>query len=359
VKITWIGSLLLFLVLPLWGQAAREQLRVIHSDRLFLTKERDEQVMRLDGRVHFWYGETEFRCDRALIFDQQKIARLDGNVKVSNDSLTLTADSLAYYRIPEELNAGGRVHISETRQDGTFRWFRSRYGIYNQKNDTVTVWQDVSSYDQNEKATATCGYAFWDRKNGYAYMIEDPRVESAGADTLFVSADRIEFFDEERKLVATFNVLAQSRDYQATSDFLIYFLREDKAVFTGQPRFSSDFASAEAREFYLFLEDRKLTRAELVDSCRVHFSEERLGEKINWVKANYITIAFKDEAIREFQAESSVSYHYYQEQTGERDFFINTAEGSYLEAKFNADNKLESMKMRRGVKGIYKFNDNS
>lgn len=358
-KNTWIGSLLLLFALPLCAQGAKEQLRVIHSDKLFLTKVQDEQVMRLDGKVHFWYGETEFRCDRALIFDRQKIARLDGNVSVSNDSLTMMADSLAYYRIPDELNAGGDVYITESRQDGSFRWFRSQYAIYNQKDDNITVWQDVSSYDEGEKASASCGYAYWDRKNGYAYMIEDPQVESAGQDTLFISADRIEFFDEERKLVATFNVLAQSQDYQTTSDFLIYFMREDKAVFTGRPRFTSDFATAVAREFYLFLEDRKLTRAELVDSCRVDFAEERLAERVNWVKANFIAIDFKDDAISEFHAESSVSYHYFQEETGERDFFINTAQGSFLEAKFNSDNKLDFMKMRKGIKGTYKFKDNS
>ena len=32
----------------------------------------------------------------------------------------------------------------------------------------------MSSYDKDEKASATCGYAFWDRKNGYAYMVENP-----------------------------------------------------------------------------------------------------------------------------------------------------------------------------------------
>ena len=98
-KIIWIGSLILAL-LPLWG---REKIWVIHSDKLYLSKVQDEQVMRLEGKVHFWYGKTEFKSDRALIFDLQKIARLDGNVKVNNDSLSLAADSLTYYRIPDEL----------------------------------------------------------------------------------------------------------------------------------------------------------------------------------------------------------------------------------------------------------------
>ena len=358
-KNIWIGSLLLLILLPLWGKNKAEQLRVIHSDKLYLNKVQDEQILELYGNVHFWYGETEFHSNRAMIFDKQKIARLDGNVKVNNDSLALKADSLTYYRIPDLLNAGGKVYITETRKSGSFRWFRSDFAIYDKKVDNVTVWQNVSSYDKDEKASATCGYAFWDRKNGYAYMVENPVVSSAAEDTLMVKAEKIEFFDEERKLVATFNVLAQTRDYKATSDFLLYFLNGDKAVFTGAPRFDSDYASAEAKEFYLYFEQRKLVGAELVDSCRVWFSEEPNAPKSNWVNAEYINLGFKDQAIRDFKAENSVNYYYLQSPNEKRDFFINSASGSYLEARFGDDNKLQDMKMRQGIKGIYKFQDKS
>lgn len=107
-KNIWIGSLLLLILLPLWGKNKAEELRVIHSDKLYLNKVQDEQILELYGNVHFWYGETEFHSNRAMIFDKQKIARLDGNVKVNNDSLALKADSLTYYRIPDQLNAGER-----------------------------------------------------------------------------------------------------------------------------------------------------------------------------------------------------------------------------------------------------------
>lgn len=358
-KNTWIGSLLLILLLPLWAQKKPEQLRVIHSDKLYLNKIEDEQVLELSGKVHFWYGKTEFRSDRALIFDQRKIARLDGNVVVNNDSLILHSDSLSYYRIPDRLNAGGKVRITETRKSGISRWFKSDFAIYNQKEDNLTVWKNVSSYDVDENASATCGYAFWDRKNGYAYMVENPQVQSGKQDTLYVQADKIEFFDTDRKLVATFNVAAHTSEYRTESDFLIYFMKEDKAVFTGKPRFNSEFANAEATEFYLFFKDRKLSRAELVDSCVVYFAEERKAPKTNWVKARYISLTFEDEAIREFSAEDAVSYNYLQEEQEKRDFFINSATGDFLEAKFGADNKLELMIMRKGINGIYKFHNNS
>lgn len=356
-KIIWIGSLLLAL-LPLWGQG-REKIRVIHSDKLYLSKVQDEQVMRLEGKVHFWYGKTEFKSDRALIFDLQKIARLDGNVKVNNDSLSVAADSLTYYRIPDELNAGGKVLIEQKTKGRVTRWFRSDKAIYSKFHDTVTVWSNVSSFDQAENASLTCGYAFWDRKNRYAYMIEEPRMEVAGKDTLSVRADKFEYFEAERKLMATFNVLARSQDYEANSDFLVYLLKEEKAMFLGEPQFRSASATATAKEFYLFFQERELQRAELVEGCRLDFAEKEDGPKKNWVTANYVRINFEDKQIRRFEAEKTVSYRFDQEQTEERDFFVNTANGEFMEAKFNEENELDFMIMRERIKGVYKFHNES
>jgi len=159
--------------------------------------------------------------------------------------------------------------------------------------------------------------------------------------------------------VATFNAEVRSLDYQVNSDFLIYLVNEEKAVFTGRPRFISDYATATANEFYLYLKERKLSRAELQDSCRVSFSEERGGSQDSWVSAGFIALEFQGEAIREFNAEEDVIYYYSQAAKGKRDPFINSARGYFLEAKFNDDNKLELMRMRRSVKGSYKFQNKS
>ncbi len=336
-----------------------ENFRLIHSDKMFLSRFQEEQIIELVGKVHFFYGNTEFKSNRAIIFDKQKIARLNGNVKVWADTLALAADSVAYYRTPDLLNLGGNVYVTETKPDGSFRSFNSEFGTYDKKEDKLTVWKDVKSFDKEENAHIQCGYAFWDRKAGYAYMIENPIITSGKEDTLRISSEKMEYFDQERKLIATFNVNSESKDYQITSDFLIYFLKEDKAVFTGKPAFKSDYATATAEEFYMYMKDRKITHAELKDSCRVYFAEESGAEQINWVQADIIRLDFENDNIRSFEAESKVSYYYLQEKKEKRDYFENTATGDYLEAKFNEDNKLDIMKMKKGIKGKYKFHNNS
>ena len=334
---------------------AAEKFKLIHADKLFMTKMENEQVLELNGNVHFFYGTTEFHSSRALILDVKKIARLSGNVVVNNDSLTITADTLAYHRIPDLLNMGGRVTATHSNKDGDYRWMKSDFASYDKAKNVLTCWSRVVSYDKRENAHASCGYAQWDRKNGYALMLEEPKMQAGNADSLNIAANKMEYFDAERKMIATFNVQVDNREYKATSDFLIYFMQEDKAVFTGEPHFASDYATAEASEFHLFFYQRKLTRAELIDSCKVYFAEERLGEQKNSVRANLISIVFNEDQIREFTAEGAVDYSYQQDATEKRDFFINNAAGAYLYAKFNDDSKLQNMQMKTGIKGKYIF----
>ena len=352
-----IGSLLLLLILCIWAKPAskQESFKLIHSDKLFLNRMHNEQVLELSGKVHFFYGDTEFKSDRAYLFDTSKVARLDGNVRVSNDSLAIVADSVAYYRYSEELNLGGKVRITEQRKDGSFRWFESDYGVYRRDLDQLTVWKDVRAWDKDEDALASCGYAFWDRKAGYAYMIEEPQIRSNAPDSLFIRADKIEYHHEDRKIIATFNAFVSSVDYQVKSDFLIYLLNEEKVVFTGKPSFSSDYAIATAEEFYLYLDERKLQRAELQDRCRVFFSQERGGEKENVVEAGFVSLAFQDDGIESFSASNKVSYSFHRPEGEKEDEFFNVAKGEFLEAKFTSDNKLELMRMSQGIRGSYKF----
>jgi lipopolysaccharide export system protein LptA len=359
-KRLFLGSLiLLWAVLALGVAKDPERFRLIHADKLFMSNQESGQILQLNGNVHFFYGDTEFKSDRALILDTQKIARLSGRVVVENDTLHLVADSLAYYRIPQLLNLGGRVRLTQSTKDGFSRWMQGDHGIYDQGKDTFAAFGRVKAYDQKENGFAECGYGFWDRPKGYAYLIEEPRVSAGTTDTLYISADKMEYYDAERKLIATFNVRTESRDYQATSDFLIYFADQEKAVFIGEPRFENAFATAEAQEFQLFFEEQELRRVVLVDSCLVNFAQEEDAEKQNWVRARNIVLNFAEGKIEDFEADAEVSYYFLQQETDKQDFFINAAIGERLRAKFDLDNKLRLMDMGGSIKGRYIFKNDS
>jgi len=347
-----------YLSLPAQTSSDGEDFRLINADKLFLNKVNNENILELNGRVHFYYGDTEFRCQRAIIFERQKIARLFGNVRVRNDTLNTDADSISYYRITEFMNMGGNIIITEQKTGGVFNQMAADFGSYDKLNDVVSARGNVRALSVKDKVRASCNLAHWDRKNGYAYLLENPELWSEGQDTLYIRSEKMEFFDDDRKVIATFDVLAQTKDYTATSDFLLYFLKDEKALFQGEPKFTSGFADATAKEFYLFFKEKKLYLAELKDSCLVWFAEEKDKPKTNWVKADFISMNITDDNLDDFQAENRVTYFYQQEKDEKKDFFSNNASGSFLSATFDTEGKLETMTMKKGVKGTYRFENN-
>lgn len=356
-KASLLLLLLVFTILTLLAQTSNESedFRLIHSDRLYLNKVNNENILELNGKVHFFYGDTEFRSHQAIIFEKQKISRLLGNVRVRNDTLNIVADSISYYRLTEFMSMSGNIIITEQKTGGVFNQMAADFGTYDKLNDIITSRGNVRALSVKDKARASSNLAHWDRKTGYAYLLENPELWSEDQDTLYIRSEKMEFFDDDRKVIATFNVLAQSKDYTATSDFLLYFLKDEKAIFQGEPKFTSSFADATAEEFYLFFEEKKLYKAELKDSCLVWFAEEKGMPKTNWVRADFISMNITDDYLDDFEAENRVTYFYEQEAQEKKDYFSNSASGSFLSATFNDEGKLEAMKMKKGVKGTYRF----
>jgi hypothetical protein len=332
--------------------------KLINADHLFLSKVNNEYITELLGNVHFFYGEAEFWTDRSLIWEKQKIARMEGNVKVKRDTLMLEADSVVYYRTQDKMNLGSHVYVKETHKDRSIRTFKANKAEYHPKQKNLICTDNVSFYDQKENMNGTCGYFMYREKDGYGYMIKDPVVYVTGKDSILITADKMEYFRQFSKLIATFNVKTSTSDYNTTSDFLIFLNHENKAVFTGKPRLTSTFGDAEAVNFYLYFDKRELIRAELQDSCIVHFAEEEGKLPTNWCKANYLKMYFSKREITRFEAEENVSYHYVQEKTEKKDYANNEATGEHLTIKFKPGNRVQMMKMEKQIKGKYKFENN-
>ncbi len=332
--------------------------QLINADHLFLNKINNEYVTELLGNVHFFYGEAEFWTDRSILWEKQKIARMEGSVKVKRDTLYLEADTVMYYRMQDKMNLGSHVYAKETHRDKSIRTFRSNQAEYHPQEKKLICWDQVSFYDQKENMNGSCGYFMYQEKDGYGYLIKNPVVYVTGEDSIRITADKMEYFRQFSKLIATFNVRTSTTDYHTTSDFLIYLNHENKAVFSGSPKLYSTFGDAEAVNFYLYFDKRELTRAELQDSCIVHFSEIEGKAPTNWCKANYIKMTFENREIKRFDAEENVSYHFEQEKTDKQDYANNEATGMQLTILFKPDNKVQLMKMHKKIKGKYKFQNN-
>jgi len=354
----YFGMTILFVIVTLFLFSEETELRpykLINADTLIARKINEEYITNLKGNVHFFYGETEFYTDFAEIFEKKKVTRMIGNVKVFDDTLNLFSDKVDYYRLTEQLFLDGNVFIQETHQDSTIRTFTTDRAEYYRNDRNLIAIDNVVAYDERENLQGTCGYLTYNMNDGYGYLIKSPVLTAIGEDSLTISAEKIEYFKDFQKIVTTFNVVTESKDFTIKSDFLLYFKEENKAFYLGNPKFISEMAIAFANEFQLFLDERTIKSAILKDSCRVDFKAEENEEMINWITSENMEFFFNDGHLEKCEATINVDSFFKQEEKEDKDFAVNEATGDKLTISINPDDEIDQIGMQGRVFGKYRF----
>ncbi len=348
-------TVVLTMIFELHAEEELRPYRLINADKLIINKIEGEYITNLFGNVHFFYGDTEFFSDKAEIFELQKIVRMHGNVKVYEDTLSLHADNVDYFRKKERLFLYGDVLAKETHKDSTIRTFKAVEVEYFRNTRELFAKKNVITYDERENMHGTCGELKYFMNDGYGYLIKEPVLSIAKKDTISISAEKIEYFKDYKKVVATFNVKTFSKEFIMSSDFLLYFADEEKAVYLGEPKFASDLADAKAIEFRIFFEEQKIKKAILLDSCYVQFSEAKDQSKKSWAIADLMEFNFEEGNITFCEAKGNVNSYFQQETIESRNFSANNAQGEHLIIEIDGQNKITRISMKDKVHGIYKF----
>lgn len=359
-KKIWIYSIL-FIISTLLAQSEFDEVRpyqIINADKVVSTRElNDEYITNLTGDVHFFYGETEFYADLAQIFEKQEIVLLEGNVQVYDDTLSMFSRTVKYIKPEEHLILRGDVLVIATHRDSTRRTFRSELVNYYRDDNEFYADEDVRVFDEKQNIAGNCGKLVYLFEDGYGYMMKSPRLFLQQDDTLMVSGEKIEYFNNYKKIVATFDVVTESSDFVVTSDFLIHYVDEEKAIYQGDPELKSEFADARAEEFQLFFIENKPEKAVLQDSCLVYFKTPDSDAKSNWVSSEQMEFSFVDGNISVCDAEVGVNSHFSQKKTAKRDYVQNDASGDRMKVFLNEGNEIESIDFIGNVKGKYKFRE--
>ncbi|MFO7895553.1 MAG: LptA/OstA family protein [Candidatus Cloacimonadales bacterium] len=345
-----LGSMLLLFC---WlGAEDLRPYRLINADVGTAIEQNEQRILKLSGNVHFFYGETEFFSNTAELYDEEELTILQGEVEVYEDSLALFADKVEYFRLQEKLVLTGSVLAREEHADSTYRTFAADKVIYWRQKQELDAEANVVMYDQREQVDGTCGILHYNRQDGYGYLLQRPQL--ALQDSLKISAEKIEYFEEFSKVTANFDVLTEAPDFNVRSDFLLYFQDEQKAIFLGEPIFDSEFATAEAEEMQIFFSEQEIKLAELNQSCEVRFSSEAGGERDNWIKSNAMSFDFVEGQIKICDAEGEVSSFYQQEKSEKDDFLINRAAAAKMKIIF-ANEEIEEIFLQDKIDGVYKF----
>ncbi|MBT3169461.1 MAG: hypothetical protein HN952_04745 [Candidatus Cloacimonetes bacterium] len=324
--------------------------KLINADTLIVQNINDEYISNLIGNVHFFYGETEFFADKADIYEQQKIVRLWHNVRVYEDTLSLLADKVNYFRKTEKLFLDNNVKIEEIGEN-SHRIFKADFAKYFRNENILYATNQVSFLDLNENIVGNCGKLTYLITDNYGYLTESPKICFTEKDTFSIVAEKIEYFGKNKKITATFNVKTFTNEIEINSDFLLYFSAENKAIYQGQPKMFSEFADAFATEFQIYFSENNIENAQLFNSCKVLFKTIENSKKISWVTADKMNFVFDDARIKFCNAENNVISYFQQEKNVSQ----NEAKGDKLKLKISDDNKIDVIQLIENAGGLYRF----
>lgn len=352
-------NLLLFVLAFTFLSAKEEELRpyrLVNADDLQMVKYFEDYVTKLKGNVIFFYGKTQFKCDEAEIFEGQKAAIMRGNVRIKEDSLTFYASQAEYYKSNDYLKATGRVKVREDHIDKTYREIEANtIEFYRQRGD-IYANNNVIVFDKRDDIHGKCGYATYNNKSGYGFLSRSPVLwKETEDDSLTIIAEKIEYFNNLQKVIASFNVITKTKDIHTNSDFLIYYAQEDKAVYFGKPRFYSSFGDASAENITILMKDKKPNQAILQDSCLVVYALEKEKSKDNWIRSKVMNVFWQEEQISKFEAQEDVRSYFEQEKKKNQEPMNNFSTAKKLTVLFNKDQKIENIQLVSGSKGKYHF----
>jgi len=354
-KYFFLTLIVLFNTINTLQAQAPVQYRLINADHLQHFKFIDENVVHLQGNVHFFYNEIEFLAEHAEIYESQEYVTLKGNVIIVQDSLRMTSNIAQYYKKSEYLRAEGRVVLTENKDTKILRQSTSNNAMHYRDRGEFILQGNVYAIDFSDSLHARAGYAIYNQQTGYGYLIQRPYIWKAGSDSLALFAEKIEYFEENKKMVASFQVITQNETIKATSDFLIYYIDEGKMIYIGNPKFYSEDGDGNADLITVYLDKKEINEILLDKNCYIKFNSEDSVEKENWVSSDYMTLIYKNKKPSVFNAYENVKSFFLQEPSNNKSLMNNNVEGDKLILHFNSDSQIETLNMENNIKGVYRF----
>lgn len=385
------GIILLLAIAGIAPAAAQPSgiLEILSANELRGREVYGEQVQELIGKVHFIQRPTEGTpvrvwCDRALRYLRQNKVELFGNVKIVQDTVTLTSQEGTYYADDRHatvqtgvrmvqgtmtLTAGAGEYFANERRAKFWRdvvvtdegttTFCDRLTVH-QKTNTYIAEVNVRVIDSANAITVFGDSLAHFRDILYSDVPKHPRLmqidttNDGRVDTLIVVSRRMEAFRAEglRRLVATDSVLIAHPDLSARAGKTTYKLDDERIALEKDPVLWYGNNQITGDSIGVQLEDREL-RFVFVKSRSVAVSKasDFYKRRFNQLSGRQMTLRFVDRALETIFVERNATSLYYLfdgiEPNG-----ANLSSGDSIRILF-VNKDLEEIRVYGGVQGKY------
>ena len=347
-----IAVLILLFSLPLMGQG-RNHYILKNANLVKIDVIENDTITTLKGEVDLIYNNIEFFADNAQIFQKDKKVKLFGNVRAIDDTLEAGAQKATYFHKDDILKLDEDAYFIENSQDTLLKKITADFIEYQKENKKVHALNNIVATDFIEQVVCTCGKFRYDMDTDYGQARENPVLTFQRDNELKIYSKQMELYAKEKKFTATYDVKVETEDTEATSNFLIYFNDEEKAVMLGNPQFKSSLSTATAEEFQVFFKDEKINQLLLVKDAVIHFKEEDSIGKENYLYAEKVRMELNNDKLAYMQAQN-VSRSFF-EQRKDKEILENKLGTLQLQVFFDKKENIQTIIAEDDIKGTYTF----
>lgn len=356
-KLKCFGSLILLLI-SISILFAKESdhsyiLKKANTAKIDITQQ--DTITTLTGDVNLIYNGIEFFADNGQVFQKDRIVKLFGNVRAIDDTLEAGAQKAIYFHADQNLQLENDAYFIENSDTSQLRKLTARFVEYNKAKQKVTARNDIIADDFLEEITCECGRFIYDLETEYGLARNEPVLTIHRDNEIKIYGKQMELFAKDKKFTATYDVKVEMEDSYATSNFLIFFDDEKKAVLLGDPKFSSEVSNAYADEFQIYFEEEAIRELVLVNNAVIHFREEASMGKENSLFAEKVVIKIEKDKLNYMYAKKVSKSYFEQQDNSNEEQLINKLKTKDLEVFFDQEEKIRMIIAENDINGRYIF----
>jgi lipopolysaccharide export system protein LptA len=297
----------------------------ITQDTLSITCEHatyEEALGRLffEDDVHFVEPTRKIWSDKATYYEHSGRAVAEGNVRIDQDSILIFCD---------------RVIYSEAREEAQF-------------------FGDVEIHSLLENALLTGNHGAYNRPDGRGVMTQNPRLVRRfdETDSLVVVGLVIEYLFDQKYAIVTDSVQISRGEFRGWGQKLHYWDGAERARLTGDPilEHGRDILAADSVDAYF--EDQKLKRAVLTGRAVATSPVDSLAsEPLNTMSGRRMEITFADSQLDSIFVRGNATSVYYIREEGEKKG-ANRVSGDLIDMMIS-EGRVSWIYVEGGTEGVY------
>lgn len=340
----------LILVNVAYGQPTRKgPIRLERADVLKSQMRGGQPVKVLIGDVKITQDDLTVTCDRATYFEKEGRLDFKGNVTFTDARKILKAQEVTYLEGEGKARAEKDVRIREGR-----RSIKCRVALYYEYGKKANFKRDVVVKDRDNNLTLMGGAGFYHGDSSYYRVTEGPKLvkrDSLDRVELTIVGRTMEYFSDPKEAVVTDSVSITKGGLVATCGRAHYYYQPQRVVLRLTPVAWQEGNRLSGEEITLFIEGQDIHQVYVTGGARAESEVDSLSDKINVLTSRELTMFVEDDQVRRILAQNNATSFYYIFEDGE-DQGRNEASGDSINLFFE-NKKIHKIEVIGGTLGTY------